>query len=236
MRQFEKDVITPLIDEGRVLKWIRYIDDTYLVYTDPQVAVDIAARAKEWSPNLRLTTELPTDDVVPFLDLDVHMGRGQVTFSIHTKDGIPPIYTHWSSDVPTGHRVAAVRALVNRTLVLPITPKAREAEAIRIAGLAKQSAMPKATWDRTVTQCIHRQCLVRFTTALTPVNREGPKSKSIVIPWMHGHAPRLMRELTIPENVMVRYTGGRQVADIAPGPKDPNLRVKEPNDPSNTRH
>src|SRR5215475_8185989 len=157
------------------------------------------------------------------------MKAGQVTFSIHTKNGIPPIYTHWSSDVPTSHRVAATRALVNRTLVLPITPKAREAEATRIAGLAKQSAMPKAAWNRTVAQCVHRQCLVRFTTALIPVNKEGPKPRTIVIPWAHGLAPRLIRELNIPEHVMVRYTGGPQVVDIAPGPKDPTLRTKDNN-------
>src|SRR5215475_10347404 len=217
MRQFEKDVITPLIDEGRVLKWIRYIDDTYLVYTDPQVAVDIAARAKEWSPNLRLTTELPTDDVVPFLDLDVCMRRGQVTFSIHTKSGIPPIYTHWSSDVPTGHRVAAVRSLVNRTLVLPITPKARAKEAIRIAGLAKQSEMPRASWVRTVNQCVHRQCLTRFTTALTPTSKDNLKQKHLEIPWIRGLGPRLMKEISIPDNMGVRYSGGRQVSDITPG-------------------
>ena len=111
MTELENKVIKPLINDGTLKFYSRYVDDTLLV-VKPQDVSRIHKLLSSFDKNLKFTVDLFENEVPHFLDLEMSPDG----ISIYWKDTNTGLYVNYTSFVPWTHRTAWIRSLVTRAL------------------------------------------------------------------------------------------------------------------------
>ena len=67
VNMFEVSVIDKLVKQGKILKWVRYVDDCFAVIRRDSEEL-ILTKLNSWDSNLEFTTEKMTESGLVFLD------------------------------------------------------------------------------------------------------------------------------------------------------------------------
>ena len=109
MTEVENVVIRPLIEQGLIKFYSRYVDDTLLLVKKTGLMF-IHERLNNFDSNLRFTVDLFDDTLPHFLDLELH----EDGVSIYRKNTNTGLYVNFDSYVPWHYRIAWIRSLVSR--------------------------------------------------------------------------------------------------------------------------
>ena len=107
----QKKQIKPLMNDGTIKLYCRYVDDTLLV-VKPQSVSCIHKLLNGFDKNLKFTVDLFENEVPLFLDFEISPDG----ISIYVKGTYTGLYVNYTSFVPWTHRTAWIRSLVTRAL------------------------------------------------------------------------------------------------------------------------
>ena len=110
LTEFEKVVVTPLMESGILKFYCRYVDDTLLLVKEDQID-KILKEFNSFHNNLRFTVDNFENEDVHFLDLKI-MNNGDI--NIYVKDTNSGLYINYNSYEPWHTKTAWVRALYDR--------------------------------------------------------------------------------------------------------------------------
>ena len=113
MTELENKVIKPLLNDGTVKFYCRYVDDT-LPVVKPQDVSRIHKLLKGFDRNLKFTVYFFENEVPHFLELEM-LPDG---ISIYRKDTNTELYVNYTSLVAWTHRTAWIRSLVTCVQVI----------------------------------------------------------------------------------------------------------------------
>ena len=111
MTELENKVIKPLINDGTIKFYCRYVENTLLV-VKPQDVSRIRELLNSFDKNFKFTVDLFENEVPHFLDLEMSPDG----ISIYRKDTNTGLYVNYESFVPWIDRTGWIRSLVTRAL------------------------------------------------------------------------------------------------------------------------
>ena len=111
MTELENKVIKPVINDGTIKFYCRYVENTLLV-VKPQDVSRIRELFNSFDKNFKFTVDLFENEVSHFLDLEMSPDG----ISIYRKDTNTGLYVNYKSFVPWIDRTAWIRSLVTRAL------------------------------------------------------------------------------------------------------------------------
>ena len=92
----------------------RYIDDTFLSFDNSQQSISFLNYLNGMHANIEFTVELPVNDSLPFLDLNIHINDHSLDTSVFRKATFSGLGTSYFSNVPMLHKLNAIRTLIHR--------------------------------------------------------------------------------------------------------------------------
>ena len=110
LTEFEKVVVTPLMESGILKFYCRYVDDTLVLVKEDQIDKILKA-FNSFHNNLRFTVDKFENENVHFLDLKI-MNNGDI--NIYVNDTNSGLYINYNSYEPWHTKTAWVRALYDR--------------------------------------------------------------------------------------------------------------------------
>ena len=110
MVKFEARVICPLINDGTIKFYTRFVDDTLLLLKEEDIE-RVKAALERFDSNLKFTYDKFEDEAPHFLDIEITSNG----LKIYRKPTFTGHYTDFSSFVPWNHRISWIRLLVYRT-------------------------------------------------------------------------------------------------------------------------
>ena len=110
MVELEAKVIRPLIEDGTIKFYTRFVDDTLLLLKEDDIE-RVKAQLERFDSNLKFTYDKFETETPHFLDLEITSNG----LKIYRKETFTGHYTNFSSFVPWNYRISWIRSLVYRT-------------------------------------------------------------------------------------------------------------------------
>ena len=120
MTEHEKVIIEPLINDGTIAFYTRYVDDT-LVLIKPENIEKVLEKVNSFHPKLNFTVDKFSDGDVHFLDLRI---TEDINIDVYRKDTFTGQYSHFDSFEPWYYKIAWARSIYSRCRKLCSTPEA----------------------------------------------------------------------------------------------------------------
>ena len=112
MTELEKCIIKPLIYDGTILFYVRYVDGTLLLVKKENIT-RIYNKFNSFHRNIKFTVDEFADDKVHFLDITI---LDDLATDIYRKASFTTQYAHFSSFCPWYHKIAWARSLISRSI------------------------------------------------------------------------------------------------------------------------
>ena len=110
MVELEAKVIRPLIEDGTIRFYTRFVDDTLLLLKEDDIE-RVKAELERFDSNLKFTYDKFETEIPHFLDIEITSNG----LKIYRKETFTGHYTDFSSFVPWNYRISWIRSLVYRT-------------------------------------------------------------------------------------------------------------------------
>ena len=107
MVKLEAKVIRPLIENGTIKFYTRFVDDTLLLIKEDDIE-QIKDELERFDSNLKFTYYKFENEYPHFLDIEITSNG----LKIYRKDTFTGHYTDFKSFVPWNHRISWIRSLV----------------------------------------------------------------------------------------------------------------------------
>ena len=159
MAELEDVVIKPLITNGTIKFYTRFVDDTLLVIK-PENVKKVHNALNKFDKNLRFTVDMFKDKVPHFLDLDLSPDGT----SIFRKDTNTGLYVNFTSFVPWTYRISWIKSLVTRASRI-CAPNKLSSEISTIKKFASWNDFPKSVVNSIINKTLN-----------TPPNNESSNS------------------------------------------------------------
>ena len=159
MAELEDVVIKPLITNGTIKFYTRFVDDTLLVIK-PENVKKVHNALNKFDKNLRFTVDMFKDKVPHFLDLELSPDGT----SIFRKDTNTGLYVNFTSFVPWTYRISWIKSLVTRASRI-CAPNKLSSEISTIKKFASWNDFPKSVVNSIINKTLN-----------TPPNNESSNS------------------------------------------------------------
>ena len=149
MTELEDVVIKPLIANGTIKFYTRFVDDTLLVIK-PENVKKVRNALDQSDKNLRFTVDMFKDKVPHFLDLELSPDGT----SIFRKDTNTGLYVNFTSFVPWTYRISWIRSLVTRASRI-CAPNKLSSEINTIKKFASWNDFPKSVVNSIINKTLN---------------------------------------------------------------------------------
>ena len=92
----------------------RYVDDIFLLFDKPEQVDSFKAYMNSRHPNMKFTSELEENDILPFLDIKVIRLNDLFVTSVYRKPTFSGVYTNYNSFIPEIYKSGLIRTLLFR--------------------------------------------------------------------------------------------------------------------------
>ena len=110
MAELEAQVVRPLLADGTIKFYTRFVDDTLLLIKEEDIE-RIKQELERFDANLKFTYDKFENENPHFLDIEITSNG----LKIYRKDTFTGHYTNFTSFVPWNYRISWIRSLVYRT-------------------------------------------------------------------------------------------------------------------------
>ena len=116
MCELENSIIPKL--GNRIFNWTRYVDDTFACIK-PEQEIIIQKELNRYHNNIKFTYELEDNDKIAFLDVLIRKtGKNEIETSVYRKETNTDIYMNWNSYAPSTWKIATLKSLIKRALLI----------------------------------------------------------------------------------------------------------------------
>ena len=117
MASFALDMIETKFNNSPLF-YKRYVDDIFAVFRNKEDSEKFLFHINTFHPSLQFTIEHSVNNIIAFLDVQIHYNNNKVTTSWHIKRTNTGVYTPKASCSPMKYKTAAIRALIYRAYKL----------------------------------------------------------------------------------------------------------------------
>ena len=126
MCELENTIVPQLGDN--ILHWTRYVDDTF-AFIKPEKKVEVREKLDSFHEKIRFTHEDEEDNHIAFLDVAVTRGKDKkLETSVYRKPTNTDVYMNWYAHAPTAWKIATLKSLVKRAVMVSSTQSAMKKE------------------------------------------------------------------------------------------------------------
>ena len=150
MTELENIVIKPLIDDGTIKFYGRYVDDT-LVVVKPADIIKIHDELNKFDKSIQFTVDTFDSEIPHFLDIEISPDG----LSIFRKDTNTGQYTNFNSYTTWNHKTAWIRSLVVRAHRICSKNKLKR-EFFNIRRFASWNSFPKFICNRLIEKTLSK--------------------------------------------------------------------------------
>ena len=175
----EKEWLANCPDEFKPLKYIRYVDDTFLLFWDEGHIEQFNEYLNKQHNNIRFTYEKELDGSLPFLDVSVTKTDTEFITGTYRKPTFSGIYSNYHSFIPTEYKFGLLTTLLYRSFNLVSDYVQLDIEIKDLKDILKRNRYPEGFIDKVVYKFLNN----RFTpkTMIPTVPR---KKVRIVLPYL----------------------------------------------------
>ena len=116
LSHYEKLWLQDCPDQFKPLLYRRYVDDTFLMFQDPNHIPLFLNYLNSKHDNIEFTSEVETNNCLPFLDIKIEKSHGGFQTSIYRKPTFTSLCTKFSSFIPIQYKRNLVKTLVYRAI------------------------------------------------------------------------------------------------------------------------
>ena len=176
--------------EFKPINYIRYVDDTFVLFWDESHVEKFQKFLNEQHPNIKFTVEKEQDNVLPFLDVLVRRTDTEFTTGTYRKPTFSGVYSNFRSFIPNEYKFGLVVTLLYRAFELVSDYLALDQEINRLKTILKSNRFPEGFTDRVIYTFLEKK--------LTPkaVVHTVPKRKvRIVLPYLGRTSHMIKKKL-----------------------------------------
>ena len=122
--------------------YVRYLDDTFCVFSDESHVHQFLNFLNSVHPNLRFTVEEEVSGKLPFLDISVERKGSSSELSVYRKSVFKGLYFHFSSFIPSSYKTGLISTTLSRSFKIGSTWKLFTDEVEIITGFLKKNGFP----------------------------------------------------------------------------------------------
>ena len=175
-------------EEFKPINYIRYVDDTFVLFWDESHVDKFQKYLNEQHPNIKFTVEKEQDNVLPFLDVLVKRTDTEFTTGTYRKPTFSGVYSNYRSFIPTEYKFGLVITLLYRAFELVSDYLALDQEIKHLKTILKSNRFPEGFTDRVIYAFLQK----KFTPK-TEVHTVPKKKVRIVLPYL-GHTSHLIKK------------------------------------------
>ena len=149
MTELENEIIPKLTD---MTNWTRYVDDTF-AFVKLGREKEIQETLNSYHHNIKFMYEYEKTNTIPFLDvLILRENDGKLQTSVYRKNTNNNIYMNWYSHTPKTWKIATLKCLIKRALLISSTESALKIELSHIRNVfATINQYPQKLIDEIIT-------------------------------------------------------------------------------------
>ena len=199
--------------------WVRYVDDIFTIVKKGEVE-NIQALLNNSIPGIKFTSELETDNKLPFLDVLVQRtADGTLETSVFRKSTHTDQILNYRSNHPAIHKQACIRTLFGRIKTHCSTTELRRQEEKHLFKVFTRNGYPRNFIRRTVTR-LSKNGTVRSQSP-TNNNDQRVQTRRIMMPYIKQISEMTARLLR-PHGVTIAHKPMGTLRQIVSKPKPIN--------------
>ena len=134
----------------------RYVDDIFLLFDHRDHVESFKAYMNSCHPNMKFTSELEEDNVLPFLDVKVIRSGDSFVTSVYRKPTFSGVYTNYNSFLPDIYKTGLVRTLLFRLFTICSDWNLIHREIEHLRSVMRKNAYPDRLIDGVVKRFLQR--------------------------------------------------------------------------------
>ena len=113
----------------------RYVDGTLAKMPSTEAAADFLTTLNSLHPNLSFTMELPVDNKIPFIGMEIIKNGTQIETQVYRKPTNTGLLLHFQSDADNRYKVCLLKTMIHRAHALSFTTDAFNEECDRLRAI-----------------------------------------------------------------------------------------------------
>ena len=159
--------------------YARYVDDIFVLLRSKDHIAPLARYMSSKHKNIRFTYEEEINNVLPFLDVTVFRDADGFSFTVHRKDTISGVYSHFDSFMPATYQKGLISTLLYRAHVISSSHKSLHEEVENLKRIFSKNGYPLKLVDK---------CIFNFFNKIfekrTPLVTVPKKEFLVVLPFL----------------------------------------------------
>ena len=184
----EKQWLHNCPEEFKPMNYIRYVDDTFLLFWDESHVDKFQKYLNDQHPNIKFTVEKEHENVLPFLDVLVKRTDTEFTTGTYRKPTFSGVYSNYRSFIPTEYKFGLVITLLYRAFELVSDCLTLDLEIMNLKTILKSNRFPEGFTDRIIYTFLQKK-----STPKTVVHTVPKKKVRIVLPYL-GRTSHLIKK------------------------------------------
>ena len=175
----EKKWLENCPEEFKPMKYVRYVDDTFLLFWDESHVDLFQEYLNQQHINIRFTVEKEENDCLPFLDVEVTRRDTEFITGTYRKPTFSGMYSDYRSLIPSEYKVGLVTTLLYRSYELVSDYSMLDKEIKDLKNILRRNHYPVGLIDKVIYKFLNNKF------AQKPMVSTVPKRKiRIVLPFL----------------------------------------------------
>ena len=173
------------------LFYARYVDDIFVLLRSKAQIEPLAHYMSSRHKNIRFTFEEESNNVLPFLDVNVFRDADKFSSSVHRKDTFSGVYTHFESFLPDAYQRGLISTLMYRAHQICSSYKSLHKEVEKLKTIFRRNGYPSKFVDRCIFNFFNKVFEKRALLTTVP-----KKEFLVVMPYLGSTSCRMKNALT----------------------------------------
>ena len=186
----EKKWLENCPEEFKPMKYVRYVDDTFLLFWDESHVDLFQEYLNRQHINIRFTVEKEENDCLPFLDVEVTRRDTEFITGTYRKPTFSGMYSDYRSLIPSEYKVGLVTTLLYRSYELVSDYSMLDKEIKDLKNILRRNHYPVGLIDKVIYKFLNNKF------AQKPMVSTVPKRKiRIVLPFLGRTSLAIQKKL-----------------------------------------
>ena len=181
--------------------YARYVDDIFVLLRSKTHIEPLTRYMSSRHKNIRFTFEEESNNVLPFLDVNVFRDADRFSSSVHRKDTFSGVYTHFESFIPDTYQRGLISTLLYRAHQISSTYKSLHEEVDNLKKIFRRNGYPSKFFDRCVFNFFNKVFEKRL-----PVTTVPKKEFIMVLPYLGSTSLRTKNALIRSFNKLLPFS------------------------------
>ena len=190
MSHLEKRYLANCPSEFKPVLYRRYVDDTYCLFRDRDHITMFLDYINCQHPNINFTTEIESENTLPFLDVLVTRDGANFSTSLYRKKTFTGLYTDFASLSPDIYKTNLISVLVYRAFHICSSYQNFHEEIVRIKEILSKNCFPKALTDRIIKSFLDKRFAPR-----PPALQEAKTALLFCMPYLGRYSLQIKTKI-----------------------------------------